>query len=158
MPRKKNAVLEEIERRIASSDLLSDEDKEAARERAREHVAKARKEKALDAYFDAAVREEEREYEPADELVDFTVDLPDYTYMIAIDNVRYYHGCTYEIPKRKSDSMADIQARAWEHDREIQGRRRQGDMTRQPQHLSISPSNPNGRVTTTGNIRAPRGM
>ena len=62
MNRKKSvaAVLEEIERRIDNSDLLSEDEKEAAREKAREHVLKARKEKATEAYFKAAVREEER--------------------------------------------------------------------------------------------------
>jgi hypothetical protein len=156
MQRKKSvaAVLEEIERRIDNSELLSAEDKEAAREKAREHVLKARKEKATEAYFKAAVREEERAYELAEQLEDFTVDLPEYAPMLKINNVGFYHGCTYEIPYSQARSMADIQARAWEHEREWKdGRHRSADALRRPQQLHISPNNPHGNVNTS---RMPR--
>jgi hypothetical protein len=159
MQRKKSvaAVLEEIERRIDNSDLLSAEDKEAAREKAREHVLKARKEKAVDAYFKAAVREEERTYEPSEQLEDFAVDLPEYAQMIKINNVGYYHGCVYEVPYSVARSMADMQARAWEHEREWrEGKHRVSDATRRSQHVNLSPSSPHGRVSTTGNMRMQR--
>jgi hypothetical protein len=145
MPRKK-AILEEIERRIEASDLLSDEEKQAALERAREHVHKARKEKAIDAYFDAAVKEEERSFTREEQLEDFTVDLAEYAPFMACDNVRYYHGCTYEVPYSQARSMAEIQAATWAHDREIHGRMRHGDMTRQPTLPQISGRT--GAVTT----------
>jgi hypothetical protein len=156
MQRKKSvaAVLEEIERRIDNSDLLSEDEKEAARERAREHVLKARKEKATDAYFKAAVKEEERTYEPNEQFEDFLVDLPEYASMIKLNNVGFYHGCTYEIPYSQARAMADIQARAWEHETEWkQGKSRMGDTARRPQHVHISPANPHGMVNTS---RMPR--
>jgi hypothetical protein len=159
MQRKKSvaAVLEEIERRIDNSDLLSAEEKEAAREKAREHVLKARKEKAVDAYFKAAVKEEERGFEPTEQLEDFVVDLPEYAPMIKINNVGFYHGCVYEVPYSVARSMADMQARAWEHEREFrEGKHRISDATRRPQHINLSPSNPHGRVSTAGNMRMPR--
>jgi hypothetical protein len=155
MQRKKSvaAALEEIERRIDNSELLSDEEKEAARDKARDHFLKARKEKATEAYFKAALREEERTYELAEQLEDFTVDLPEYAPMIKINNVGFYHGCTYEIPYSQARSMADIQARAWEHEREWKdGRHRSADALRRPQHLQISPI-PHGNVNTS---RMPR--
>lgn len=148
MPRRKGteAVLEELERRIANSAALTEQDKIEARERAREHVAKARKTKALDAYFAAAIREEERGFEPNDEMVDFTVNLPEYTPMLKINNVGYYHGCTYEVPQHVMVSMLDMQGRAWEHEGEWkEGRHRVGDAGRRPRHLMISPTNPTGR-------------
>jgi hypothetical protein len=147
MPRKKREILEEIEQRIESSDLLSDEEKQAARERAREHVLKARKEKAIDAYFEAAVKEEQRGYVREEQLEDFTVDLPEYTFVIRLDNVGYYHGCTYEVPYSVARSMAEIQAASWSHDQEIQGRKRHGDMMRQPLNRNISGKT--GAVTTS---------
>ena len=153
MPRKKKEVLEEIERRIGVDALLSDEDKEAARKRAQEHVAKTRKEKAIDAYFEAAVREEQREYEPTEVIEDFTVELPEYVFMIKINNVGYYHGVTYEVPYSQARAMADIQWSAWQHQNEIDGKSRHGDLARRPRHINLSPGNPNG-VTTTQNIRA----
>lgn len=159
MTRKKSvaAVLEEIERRIDNSELLSEEEKEAAREKAREHVLNARKEKATEAYFKAAVREEERSFEYAEQLEDFMVDLPEYAPMLKINNVGYYHGCVYEVPYSVARSMADMQARAWEHEREWRdGKHRISDATRRPQHLNLSPTNPHGRVTTSANMRMPR--
>jgi hypothetical protein len=159
MQRKKSvaAVLEEIERRIDNSDLLSAEEKEAAREKAREHVLKARKEKATEAYFKAAVKEEERDYELAEQLEDFVVDLPEYSPMIKINNVGFYHGCVYEVPYSVARSMADMQARAWEHESEWRdGKHRSNDATRRARHINLSPNNPHGRVTTTGNMRTPR--
>lgn len=156
MQRKKSvtAVLEEIERRIDNSDLLSAEEKEAAREKARDHVLKARKEKAIDAYFKAAVKEEERGFEPTEQLEDFTVDLPEYTPMLKLNNIGFYHGCTYEVPYSQARSMADLQARAWDHEREWkEGRHRTGDAYRRPQHIHISPNNPHGVVNTS---RMPR--
>jgi hypothetical protein len=141
MPRRKRSdtVLEEIERRIDNSpSLLTDEDKQEARDRAREHVSKARKTSELDAYFKAQVREEERSYEPKDQLEDFTVDLPEYAPMIVINNIGYYHGCTYEVPHHMRISLMDIQARAWEHENEIHGRRRKGDVARDPFNRGIN--------------------
>lgn len=143
MPRRRgtgpDTVLEEIERRINTTPtLLTEEDREAARERARKHVADARKTSELDAYFKAQVREEERSYEPKDQLEDFTVDLPEYTAMIVLNNVGYYHGCTYEVPHHQCVSMMDIQARAWEHENEIHGRRRRGDITRDPFNRGVN--------------------
>ena len=118
---------------------------------------KARKEKAVDAYFKAAVKEVERSHTPAEQYEDFEVNLPEYTWQIKLDNVGYYHGCTYEVPYSVARSMADIQYNAWSHDREIQGRRRHGDLMRQPLYTDLSPGHPQGRVTNTGNMRAARG-
>lgn len=155
MPRRKQEVLEEIERRINnSSELITDKDREEARERAREHVRKAKREKAIDAYFAAAVKEEEREYDPTEQMEDFTIDLPEYTPMIKINNMGYYHGCTYEVPYSVARTMADIQGRAWDHEREWKdGRHRTSDVSRRPQFLRISP---HGVVTSTGNMKMPR--
>lgn len=154
-PRKGNLTVEqldEINRRIDAQGELTDEDKAAARERAREHVLKKRKEKALDDYFNAAVKAQERAYNPQERLENFVVDLPEYTYHITINGTMYYHGVQYRIPHSQARSMADIQARAWEHQREIDGRRRMGDQNRRPENPIISPNRP-GRVNTTGNMR-----
>ena len=153
MPRKKKEVLEEIERRINGNSLLTDEEKEQTRKRAAEHVLEARKKKATDEYFTAVVKEEEREYEPTEQIEDFYVELPDYAPYIMINSVQYYHGLVYEVPYSKARSMADLQWSAWQHQNEIDGKSRHGDLVRRPRHMSLSPTNPNG-VTTTQNIRA----
>lgn len=153
MPRRKKQILDEIETRIAGSALLSDEEKAEARKRAADHVAKSRKEKAIDAYFDAAVREEEREYEPHEQLEDFFVDLPPYAPFIKINNVMYFHGLVYEVPYSKARSMADIAWRAWNHEREFKEGKSSYDANRRPLHLALSPHSPQGRVTTTESMR-----
>jgi hypothetical protein len=153
MPRKKKEVLEEIERRINGNSLLTDEEKEQTRKRAAEHVLEARKKKATDEYFSAVVKEEEREYEPTEVIEDFYVELPEYTPFIKINNIAYFHGLVYEVPYSKARAMADIQWSAWQHQNEIDGKSRHGDLVRRPRNMALSPTNPNG-VTTTQNIRA----
>lgn len=154
MPRRKSAALSEIETRIDANAVLSAEEKDAIRERARKHVHQARKEKDTDRLFDAMVKEAEREFEPNEQLEDFTVDLPEYTPFIKINNVIYFHGLTYELPYSKARSMADIQARAWEHEREWkEGKHRTADASRRPRHLHI---NQHGAVSNTQNMRIPR--
>ena len=153
MPRKKREILEDIEIRIAGAADLSPEEKEAARKRAAEHVAKTRKEKAIDAYFAEAVKLEEQEYEPDQVLEDFVVDLPPYAPFIKINNVMYFHGIVYEVPYHKARAMADIQWRAWNHEREFKEGKSAYDANRRPMHMAISPNAPNGRVTTTQNMR-----
>ena len=93
--------LKEIEKRIQLAANLSEEEKSEARQRARDHVLKKRKEKAIDQYFEAAVKAEEQALNPFEALEDFTIDLPEYTYMVRIDGVEFYHGCTYKFAVRQ---------------------------------------------------------
>jgi hypothetical protein len=153
MPRKKNAVsaLSEIENRINGSDRLNEEEKLEALDRARKHVAETRKKDAIEAYFEAAKKEVEREYRPKEQYEDITIDLPEYAFNIAIDGMRYYQGVTYEVPYSQARSIAEIQAAAWAHDREIHGQSRRGDLTRQHRVTNLSPSGTT--VSTTGNMR-----
>ena len=158
-PRKAQVeALKEIEKRIEAADILSAEEKQEARARAREHVLKKRKDKAIDQYFEAAVKAEETALSPTDRLTDFVVDLPEFTYLIKIDGRDYYHGCSYRVPVRQADSMRDIAARAWEHDWEINGRRRRNDMIRDPlgrgvnQQRMTQMSMSTGAVTRSDNL------
>ena len=153
MPRKKKEVLDEIQTRIIGSDLLSDEEKEQTLKRAAEHVKEARKKKATDELFTAAVRETEREYDPLEAMEDFHVELPEYTPFIKLNNVVYFHGLVYEISYSRARDMAHLQWCAWQHQNEIDGKRRHGDLVRKPLHMMLSPSNPQG-VTTTQSLRA----
>jgi hypothetical protein len=153
MPRKKKEILEEIELRIAGATDLTDEEKQSAREKARVHVASARKEKAIEAYLAEAIKLEEAEYEPDQILEDFYVDLPPYAPFIKINNVMYFHGIVYEVAYHKARAMADIAWRAWNHEREFKEGKSAYDSNRRPLHLALSPHAPNGRVTTTQNMR-----
>jgi hypothetical protein len=133
-----NGALEEIDARLQASSL-TEEEKNEARIRAREHVRAKRKEKAVDEAFKRAVTEEEREYEPNDQLVDIMIDLPKYAAFVRLDHVVYYHGLPYEVPMIKAQTILDIMARAWEHQSEIEGKRRKGDNALRPQNYRIGP-------------------
>lgn len=155
MPRRKSTdkILEEISKRVEHSDLLTPLEKEETLARARSHVEEQRKKKAIDYLFEQAVKAEENAYDPNEEIVEWTVDLPEYSPCITINGaMSYYHGCTYSVPLRVYHSLIDLQWQANCHQREIDGHRRQGDLARRPQYTNLSPNNP-GRVTGTGSMR-----
>jgi hypothetical protein len=135
MRRKKEVAdrLAEVESRIDSDELITVSEREDIKERARAHVRKKAIERETDLLFNKEVRLAETEFAAPDEqLEEIVIDLPDFAYMITIDGVGYYHGCTYDVPRRKYLSMVDQMARTWEHEREIHGRRRKGDVVRDP--------------------------
>ena len=154
MPRKKREILDELERRITGAADLSDDDKVLIREKAAEHVKKARKEKAEAEYLRIAIREEEREYEPTEALEDFYVDLSPYAPYMAFNGTMYFHGITYEVPYSLARSMAEQQWYTWQHQNEIDGHPRRGDLQRKP-HLATM----NMRTgAVTGRVNTAQGM
>jgi len=156
MPRRKNEILDEIEKRIVASDTLTDADKAEIRERARKEVLEARKKDATEAYLKAAIREEQREFEPQEALEDFTVDLAEYAPYIAINNTLYFHGVTYEVPYSVARCMAEIQQATWRHEREWREGKHRVSIAPLQRHMSMKTgvvTGPHGNVTTTGNMR-----
>ena len=161
MKRRKTAdKLSELEARVDADGDLNAEQRDAIKERARKHVQKKRTERLTDELFAKEVRLAEVEFShPDDEIMEIVIDLPEFTYMLTIDNVGYYHGLAYDVPRRKYMSMVDLMARAWEQDREIHGRRRKGDVARDPLMRGINQArNTNfsmntGRVTSVDSMR-----
>ena len=133
-----NKALAEIDARLAASHL-NEAEQEEARLKAREHVRAERKKKAIDEAFRKAVIEEERAYEPAQELTDVLIELPKYAAFIRLDQFIYYHGLTYTVSRSKADMMLDIMARSWEHQSEIEGKLRRGDEAVRPRHFKLGP-------------------
>ena len=172
MPRRRVAdqlsateTISEIDRRLAQQDmpLLSEQDKETIRAKAREHVDKKRRDDAEAKYLAEAIRDEERGYTPPDQLQDIIIDLAPFVAsarfnaaFVALDGVRYFHGMTYNLPRKVCDTLMDIMARGWEHEREIHGERRLADMTRTPilGHLSQHNMNVNSTASLRRNVRA----
>ncbi len=157
MPRHKktaDSLLEEIERRVANTDLLTPLEKEETLKKAKEHVLAQRKDKAMADLLAKAIEAEENAFDPNEEQIEFTVDLPDFTPCITINGrMSYFHGCTYKVPMQLYRSLIDLQFQASCHQREIDGHRRQGDIQRRPSYTDLSPQHPGGRVSTTGNMR-----
>jgi hypothetical protein len=119
-------ALSEIEKRLDADDILTVEEKEQIRAKAREEVRKRRRDKAEQELLQAAIREEERAFSPVDQWTDITIDLAPYAAYIALDGVQYFHGLTYTVAHGVAVTMLDICARTWEHQREIKGERRRG--------------------------------
>ena len=119
-------ALSEIEKRLDTDDLLTQEEKDLIRQKARDEVKRRRREKAEESLLQAAIREEERAFNPPDWWTDITIDLAPYAAFIALDGVQYFHGLTYTVTGAVSATMLDIMARTWEHQREIRGERRRG--------------------------------
>lgn len=142
MPRRRVAdTLSEIDSRLEAQGmpLLTEEDKVQIREKAKKHVAEKRRDKAESEYLARAIKEEEREHTPADQLVDITVELAPFVAsarfnaaFLSLDGVRFFHGVTYSVSRKVADTMQDIMARGWEHEREIHGERRAADVNRHP--------------------------
>lgn len=156
MPRRRSAdnLLKEIENRVDKYDLLSSDEKQEAIDRAKKHVAEQNKKKQIDALFEQAVSEENARFDPNEELLDIVIELGDYAPCITINGrMSYYHGLTYRVPRSLAMSLNDIMWQTQQHQREIDGKRRKGDVLRQPQHINISPASPHGRVTVAGNMR-----
>lgn len=146
-------VLLELESRIDADPILSAEERREALDRAKEHVRQQRKNKAIDELFTRGVKEFEREYEPDQKLVDITIDLPQFAPFIRLDNVIYFHGCVYEVPAGKAASMLDQMARSWEHQSEIDGRKRKGDTLLTPRNSYVGNINANRPTTKISDLR-----
>lgn len=142
-------ALAEVEKRLNASDHLSVEEIAAIRAKAREHVNKTKKESTEDALLHAYIKEEERQFKPEEELVDIVLDLPEHAPFIRLDNRVWFHGVTYEVEMSVYQTMRDIQARMWDHEKQTEGKAK----FNRPRQMNISPSRPGGEVTSTANIR-----
>jgi hypothetical protein len=142
-------LIGELESRIDADDLLSLEERAEIKAQAREEVAKRRKDKAIKTLLDREIRLAEVEHDPDEQLVDILIDLPAFSAYVRLDNVVYFHGILYEVRPVVAATMRDVMARAWEHQNEIDGRKRIGDLTRRMADQRISPSQPNGAKLTT---------
>lgn len=146
-------ALSEIERRVDASDELTADDRATIKARAREEVKKRRRDAAERRALDDAIREEERAYDPSQQFEDVTIDLAQYAPCVTIDGVMFFHGLTYSVPYGVARSIADITARTWEHQNEIDGRRRRGDLNRRPMQTVIGPHG-SARAPSSINTRA----
>lgn len=117
--------------------LLSDEEKTLLRAKALERVAKERKEQAMDAFLAAEIEQARRAHLPGEEMKYISLDMAGHSDRIMIDGVVYFHGQTYEVPKRLYDVLAEVVSRGWEHEDEIGGANR--DSYRKPRSTALRP-------------------
>lgn len=134
------AQLDTIMGRLASDDLLSAADKEQILERAKKHVTDQRKADAEEKFLKKAIRDEERRHNPTEQFEDVILDLPPFQAYIALDGVMYFHGLRYTVSYSVARVMDDIASRGWEHQNEIDGRTRHGDLGRKHRNTVIGPN------------------
>ena len=132
------SALSEIDRRVDAAHL-SDEDRAAIKAKAREHVAKKRKDKAEAELLAKEIREEEIAYNPAEQIEDVQINIPPFVAAeklhgacISLDGRLFFHGLVYPVPYGVARVLEDVMARSWEHEREIHGDRRKADVNRRP--------------------------
>jgi len=157
IPKRIERRLEEIDRRADADGLLTAEDRERIKQKAREHVATqlAQRQKtqkaALEAeYLERAVRDEERVAGLHGSYADVTIDVAANAAYIMLDGTMYMHGLTYEVPEAVAFTLNDIMQKTYEHENETSGRPRRADTMRRPQARVISPRNPG--VVNTRNL------
>jgi hypothetical protein len=141
--------LSALDKRLAIDTSLTDADREQIRQKAREHVAKKRRDKAEAEFLAKSIAEEEREnaVDVNETYEDIQIDLAPFVAsekfsasFISLDGVMFYHGLIYPVRYGVAQTLRDIMARGWEHEREIHGQRRKGDITRQQLQQHIGPS------------------
>jgi hypothetical protein len=153
------SALTEIDKRVDADGLLSDEDKEQIKAKAREHVAKKRKDKAEAELLAKEIRREEISYNPLEQFEDVIINLPPFVAsqkfqasFISLDGKQYFHNQSYSVPYSVARVLEDIMARNWEHEREIHGERRKSDINRRPMNSRISPHNVDSVVNTRASV------
>lgn len=116
---------------------LTEEEKGLLRTKALERVAKERKEAAMDAFLATEIDLARRAHVPNEEMKYISLDMAGHSDRIMIDGVVYFHGQTYEVPKRLYDVLKEVVGRGWEHEDEIGGANR--DVYRRPRSTALQP-------------------
>lgn len=117
-----------------SHPILSDIEVAAAKKEARDAVEKERKStaiKTLIAQETLRLRREEGlvSGDPVkDEMVQVTIDLPEFCSDITINMEPFYHSHTYRVPRHVANSMKEQMQRAWMHQNEIDGKSQAQDL------------------------------
>lgn len=122
------SALAEIDTRVDADELLDAAAREMIKKKAREHVQAKRRAEVEKLALDAAILDEERKYQIAEEYEFVTISLAPFAAMVTLDGTMYFHGFDYEVAYSVARTLEDVMARTWEHQNEIQGQRRKGDV------------------------------
>lgn len=149
-------ALSEIDTRLEQQGMpmLTEDEKATIRAKAKDHVSKKKRDELESKYLAEMIRDEEREYVPEDQLESVEIILAPFvassrfnSAFIALDGVRFYHSMVYSVSRKVGDTMRDIMARGWEHEREIHGERRKADINLRPQLTRITPNGVNSSAS-----------
>jgi hypothetical protein len=103
------------------AELLSPEDVERIREKARKTVEAERKQQAEMEFEKVALQEVRREHDPRHEMKEIHIDLAGHSDKLVIDMGQgaggvFYHGFKYIVPKPQHDQLMEMMMRGWAHE------------------------------------------
>ena len=116
---------------------LTEEEKEEVRALARAQVAEKYKKIAKKRFLEQALKEVEQETIPEQQLHPLLIDLAGHANKVVIDGKHYVHGRVYYFTQNEYDSIVEIMANTWRHEREVHGAN--GDYYRKPQNALLRP-------------------
>lgn len=103
---------------------LTNEEKDAIRERAKAQVAKEQRARAEERFFEETLTEERRKHLPEQQWTEVLIDLPGHAAHILIDGVEFLHAFTYRVTEGQAATIREIIQRAWDHEDEVGGANR----------------------------------
>lgn len=103
---------------------LDDDLKASLRAKAKLAVAKEQEEKSADALYEQFLEEERRALDPQYETKYIVLDLAEHSDRITLDGTVFFHGDRYAVSLPVYQSLKEIVARGWDHERETQGHTR----------------------------------
>lgn len=104
--------------------LFTDKELEQIKKEARQAELDAQKKVAKEHLLDGFRRDIRQEIDPTEELRTVQIDLAEYTDRLVLDGVTYFHGQSYQVPKRVFDVMNEVMRRTQEHEHETSGKSR----------------------------------
>jgi len=114
----------------ADFSLLTEEERKALREAARESILEEMKQEARDKFYAKERENLRRAQVPADKIVDIEINSAPYVPHFLIDGKPYYNGYTYKVPSRLAAVLYEQMQRSWRHQDEIDGRTRAQNLSR----------------------------
>lgn len=129
----------DVPRKIpVNKNLLSKDDREALKAEARKSVLEEMTQDARDAYFKEAMDAVRRENVPDEQYVEVMIDIAPFERHIMIDGTQYFHGYRYPVEQRRALVLYEQMQRGWQHQDEIDGRRK-SDAYRRPMNHILGP-------------------
>lgn len=117
---------------------LTEEEKEAIWAEAQAEVAEELRAKAAEALKAEYAKRIRQSLIPDEKLEPILIDLAGHADRIRLDSVEYFHGSTYYMPLAMRQTVNEIMANTWKHEREIGGAN--SNMYRQPLERTLRPS------------------
>lgn len=100
---------------------LTAADKERVRLKAAKTVADKYKKKAEEALLAKMIKELERELIPEERVEPILINVAGHSDRIVLDGRQYQHGQVYHLTVNERETLEDVMAQTWRHEREVGG-------------------------------------